>query len=597
MYFYTSTPEIILLIIFIFRTVSLSKKVEKLKLEVEKLKSNSPTINPQKTPVNVAETLSSPLSSTISPAPTQIVGNPIPASEQKIYSTQPIPQSNNNDVDNWLKENILLKIGVMMILIAFGWFISYAFVHNWIGPIGRVALGFVTGTILALFGTMRMGKNINQGTTFLILGSGITVITAFASQVIYNFFSPTVALLIPFIVGLYVATVAATYNQIKIGIYAVILGFLAPILTHTTHLDLNLLYIYLFITSCSCLWLAFRKDWGVINAISLTGVLMYSMHFLGSTDLNNFILTLLFALAFIYFLVSMTEIICAKKDVDSPNLFVAMVNGIFIFMLILVKIRPEFQSIFCAIWMVIFAFGSMLVFAKTGKKNFFYIYSLIAVALLGEATAFELSGPALTFAFAIESFAISIGSYLITKNTSVGLRMSSLMIIPGIMAIPALTTSPYYSGDMMTNFMIILIDGVLFISLGYFYSLMAKEKNEEEDKLCTFHIIVGSLFLLRLIWLFLQNIFLSQASLYITTSLVIYTIIGIITYFRGTFSHKHAMRTFGAFLLGFVVVRLLIIDVWSMPLASRIIVFVLIGILFISTAFIIKKDKKTMTTN
>ena len=48
--------------------------------------------------------------------------------------------------------------------------------------------------------------------------------------------------------------------------------------------------------------------------------------------------------------------------------------------------------------------------------------------------------------------------------------------------------------------------------------------------------------------------------------------------------HKEVTLS-GGILLGFVVLRLLLVDVWAMDLVGRIITFVVIGVLLISTAF------------
>ncbi|MBI4021961.1 MAG: hypothetical protein HY372_01255, partial [Candidatus Andersenbacteria bacterium] len=46
------------------------------------------------------------------------------------------------------------------------------------------------------------------------------------------------------------------------------------------------------------------------------------------------------------------------------------------------------------------------------------------------------------------------------------------------------------------------------------------------------------------------------------------------------------LRLYGAVLLGFVVLRLLFIDVWKLALTGRIITFFLVGALLVSTAFL-----------
>lgn len=65
-------------------------------------------------------------------------------------------------------------------------------------------------------------------------------------------------------------------------------------------------------------------------------------------------------------------------------------------------------------------------------------------------------------------------------------------------------------------------------------------------------------------------------------ALAIYTIAGIGAYFSGR-------RVYGGLLLGFVIARLLLVDVWRMELTGRIITFFLVGALLMSTAFLSRK--------
>jgi uncharacterized membrane protein len=78
-----------------------------------------------------------------------------------------------------------------------------------------------------------------------------------------------------------------------------------------------------------------------------------------------------------------------------------------------------------------------------------------------------------------------------------------------------------------------------------------------------------------------------------TVSLLIYTVVGIVLYFAGIRNEHHGFRIAGQTLLLLVSGRLLLVDVWEMELASRIVTFFVVGILLIATAFIRKTKKET----
>jgi uncharacterized membrane protein len=78
---------------------------------------------------------------------------------------------------------------------------------------------------------------------------------------------------------------------------------------------------------------------------------------------------------------------------------------------------------------------------------------------------------------------------------------------------------------------------------------------------------------------------------------VVYTIVGIISYIYGFSNQKRVLKIYGGLIVGFVVLRLLLIDIWKMELTGRIITFFLIGALLISTAFLTNRKKEQKSYN
>lgn len=99
-----------------------------------------------------------------------------------------------------------------------------------------------------------------------------------------------------------------------------------------------------------------------------------------------------------------------------------------------------------------------------------------------------------------------------------------------------------------------------------------------------------------LLWLSLHA-GLKNDSLAVMFSLVIYTIIGLISYFYGLVNVKNGLRLYGGVLIGFVVARLFLIDVWKMEIAGRIITFFFVGVLLVSTAFLGRRRQNKKPLN
>ncbi|MDD4358630.1 MAG: DUF2339 domain-containing protein, partial [Candidatus Pacebacteria bacterium] len=148
--------------------------------------------------------------------------------EEDINAQQSIAK--NNTFWNWLKENWIMKLGALLLLIGFGWLATYAFMNNWIGPAGRIFLGMIAGVTFLIIGTMVIRKHQNQGEVFLALGSATVMITTYAARVFYDFFDPFSSLSIMFLSIVFVIFVGVKYKSKYLPIISLIFAGLAPLL-------------------------------------------------------------------------------------------------------------------------------------------------------------------------------------------------------------------------------------------------------------------------------------------------------------------------------------------------------------------------------
>jgi hypothetical protein len=169
-------------IIFLVITSNLRGRISKLEqllkgqvIEVEQVPQEM-AVNPLPSPVTVSTSF----------VPPQVIKTPEgPTLSEKLGA--------------WLKEDWLLKLGAALLIIGFGWFTNYAFVNNWVGPVGRVTLGLIAGALFLILGWWRIRSFVYQGGIFLALGSTIILITVYAARVVLDLFDPASALGIMFL--------------------------------------------------------------------------------------------------------------------------------------------------------------------------------------------------------------------------------------------------------------------------------------------------------------------------------------------------------------------------------------------------------------
>jgi len=583
---------IVCVIIGIYLFIQISSLKTSLKIlesEVSDLKKGSvrsPLVAPETNPVPTAI-----------PEPLQenrlsySVPEQIRTTETPPKITQAIPSESR--ITEWFKENLLLKIGVLMILLGFGWFVSYAFIHNWIGPVGRITLGFIIGTLVTLFGTTRLGKNETQGIACTILGSALIIMTALAGQYYYQFFSSVAVLGIVFIISIYISVSAIAYGLEKLVVYGLLVSLFAPYFSHTSSMDPVVLYLYLGVVSASTIWISVSKGWKTVTATGITGVLFYSLViFVDKSyvhlDTKYLVLFVAYVISVLYLVTSVWSLIRNKEDVQTQDVYITIVNTVLILGFTLQIVPTIYQSLTVSAWMLMYAFSGFYVFYKTQSEKLFYIHSLVSILLLAIATSIELRGPTLVIAFAIEAGIISVASYVITNKIKTAEIFGLLMFVPCMLSLTSFNSPLWQTAVFHSDFAVLAVTGLVLAALGVLYQ---QHKDQTTGTLKAYHIayIVSTVYAYALIWLSVDSL-LYNSDTAVFISLFIFTVIGLATHFTGLFHQNIILKKYGMGLLIIVVARLILVDVWNMELVIRVITFIVLGVLFMSTAFISKKQ-------
>lgn len=497
----------------------------------------------------------------------------------------------------WLKEEWLLKLGALLLLIGFGWLTTYAFLKGWIGEVGRITLGISAGALFLLLGWWRIKKYLHQGSIFLVLGSTIILLTTFAGREIYNFFSPLSALVIMFLSTVFVAVVSVKYKNRNLAIASLILAGVAPLLTSSADPDFVGLFSYLLIVILGTIWVVLLTGRRELTTIALIMVALYSLpHIFEPTDNPDQLLLFAFIFAVVFFLTNTIGIVKIKDRSIAPDLVTAAGNGLLLLAWIM-NVAPEvWRSLIISAWMVVFAVGAFIVQRATQKREPFYIYAGIGIAMLAAATSAELNGANLTIAYTIECLVISLVTYFSLKDAKVAERISLLLIAPVILSLSSVTSSTWQTSIFHEDFFVLLVIGAVLLGLGYFFYLRLRDQNDKEpQQLYAVMLILGSAYAYGLLWLSLHVNFPDSAAVMI--SLIVYTIIGLTCYFSGLSRGKKGLRLYGGVLVGFVVGRLILVDVWQMEMAGKIITFFLIGAMLMSTAFLSRKKPNQSLPN
>lgn len=572
----------IISIVVLFVALGLKKRVGHLEHLIEsrgiasrrEILSDSPVTS---SPVPV------PLENLAQPAPFEI-GVPLP----KVADIQ--KPSLFDSFMRWAEEDWLMKLGALLLLIGFGWLVRYAFLNNWIGPAGRITLGIACGVLFLAVGWWRMQKFTSQGSVFLALGSGIVLLSIFAARSLYDFFTPLSALVVMFLSVVFVALASVRFRVRSLSLVSLALCGVVPLLTHAPTNDYIGLFWYLLVVVVGATWIVALTGWRILTPASLVLVACYSaQHLTGFVSKDSDIL-LLFAYAFtgVFFLTNVIGSVRSSEEDPETDAITAAGVGMFLLVWIVQAAPAEWQSLIMVAWMIVFSAGAFFVFKTTAKRVPFFAYAAVSVALLASATAVELEGARLTIAYIIESACVSLIIYAALRDTKLALRSTLLLIGPAILSIESITAQEWRYSVLHEHFFVLLLLASVLCGLGAFFAKKTENESEQDKMGSALLLIFGSIYYYALLWLGLHA-GLQNNDTAVMIALAVYTIIGIGCYFYKEADVSNHVRLYGGVLLGFVVVRLLIVDVWNMALTGRIITFFIIGLLLISTAFLWRK--------
>lgn len=562
-----------------------------------------------------------------------------------IKSEEPKVDSNLILLIHWLKKDWLMKLGALLLLLALGWFVSYTFLNNWIGPVGRISLGVIFGIIVLAIGHWQMPKYSVPGQTLVAVGGVMILISLFTARTIYDFFTPVSALAMMSLVIIVMAIISVVRNTRSVAIIALLGGAIAPLLigspdtnqflliSYISILNLGALVvsiirnwkfliiislvitglhgfifvepeiifhlIYIFIFIFTVLGISIIKKWQGLSLISSVVVAIYSISFL---ELHNLFLKsnyseliiwlfmgLFFALFFIFSLVSILHYQKTSTKVAISE-FITIGLTSLIFILWVYKFVPaSWQSTVLVIVTILMA-GAAFVISKIKATSVpIYIYAAIAVVFLGVATVFELDGEWVTVAFSLEALVLVLLSFFIFKNPNTTEKISFLHLLPIFLSFQSMAIDRWDVPNLFhKDFFAILIVILSLWSTEVFLKSISTEKEKMSSRL--FYYTVALFLSFVLIGLFNYNAFESE-NIFRGVTLVIYSLIGVSLILYSNLKKQKFYLILGNIILGGVVLRLLFVEVWTMSLSGRIGTFVSIGILLILTAFFQKRLK------
>ncbi|MHC4169078.1 MAG: DUF2339 domain-containing protein [Planctomycetota bacterium] len=163
-------------------------------------------------------------------------------------------------------------VGAVVLILSAGFFVKYAFEHEWLGERTRVILGVVAGLAVIAGGRAVLKRNmraLGQG----LVGTGLAVlyVSLYAAYGFYDLLNqPTTFALMALVTAGGVAF-AVIHDAIAISFLAVLGGFLTPLMLRTGNDSRDALFAYLLLLDLGVLTVAFFKRWRALDVLAFVG--------------------------------------------------------------------------------------------------------------------------------------------------------------------------------------------------------------------------------------------------------------------------------------------------------------------------------------
>jgi uncharacterized membrane protein len=318
------------------------------------------------------------------------------------------------NLEKFIGENLINKIGIAILVIGIGIFVKYAIDQDWIGPVGRVMIGVLCGGIL--LGVAHYLRKTYQAFSSVLVGGGIailyfTIAIAFHQ---YHIFIQEVAFAIMVAITGFTVLFSISYNRIELAIVGIVGGFSSPFMVSTGSGNYVVLFSYLIILNCGMLVLAYFKKWSLVNIVCYVftvilfgGWLFKSVLFSVNPPLSG---AFIFATSFflIFFLMNMINNLRQGNKFAAIDFSLILSNSCFYFGAGLAIIRQVSEGIYTGLFTALnavffFVFAFILYKKNRVDKNLIYLLIGLVLTFLSLSAPIQLKGHNITLFWAAEA--------------------------------------------------------------------------------------------------------------------------------------------------------------------------------------------------
>lgn len=336
------------------------------------------------------------------------------------------------DLEKFIGENLVNKIGIAILVLAIGFFVKYAIDKEWIGEAGRAGIGILCGSIL--IGIAHRLRNNYKAFSSVLVGGGIAVFYFTITLAYHQFhlFGQTPSFIILIVITGFAVLLSLLYNRQELSVIALIGGLASPFMVSSGQANYQALFIYLVILNAGLLIIAYNKSWRILNIAAFALTVMVYAAALFTMPETGYPTGFLFAsiLYILFFSINIANNIKENKAFIAADFSILLSNTALYFaagMYLLYAMHyQQFQGLFSATLATVNLVISYLLFkSKKADTNILYLLIGITLTFISLSAPIQLHGHYITIFWAAEAVMLY---WLFQKSGIKLMRLTSLVI-------------------------------------------------------------------------------------------------------------------------------------------------------------------------
>ncbi len=387
-----------------------SEEIQSLKDEIYQLKGSAidaPKITPEAVPAVMPE---------VKNAKENVpeVKKTTPAPSLKTVAPKTKAPKKKTNLEKFIGENLINKIGIIVIIIGVAIGTKYTIEHDLISPLTRVILGYFAGIGLLVIG-MRLKKKYKNFSAVLVSGAMAIMyfITFLAYYILHGLLPQTMAFILMLLFTAFTVLAALQYNKQIIAHIGLVGAYAVPFLLSTGSDEVIILFSYMAIINAGILGIAIKKYWKALYMTSffLSWIIYIFWYVVDYNPDEHYTLGFIFLSVFFvtFYLMFLVYKLRKKKSFGFVDVVMQLTNsfifyGIGFSMLDRHETGEQFLGLFTLINAMIHFVVSVVIYRlKLADRNLFYFISGMVLIFITIAFPVQLDGNWVTLLWAGEA--------------------------------------------------------------------------------------------------------------------------------------------------------------------------------------------------